>query len=69
MKRDDFIYKLKELISEYEDDVYYLEEMIDDWEKHDDPCSDPGLQYEKELEVDRSFKSIIQFVKDNESIK
>ena len=52
---------LKDLIYEYEDLCSDLDYMADAWEG-DDPCaaaeSDPGLQYEKSMEIDQKVDEI-----------
>ena len=60
---NDKIYKLKQLISEYEDETRELSEMIDRWSHYDDPSSDPGLQYEQELKVEDAYNQIVEFTK------
>lgn len=60
---EDKIYKLKSLIRDYEELKEELSTMIDLWNNHDDPMSDPGLQYEKECEVDKAYKAITEFAK------
>ncbi len=60
--REDKIYKLKILILDYEREKETLSEMVQSW-KEGDPMSDPGLQYEQELEVDKAYKAIIDYVK------
>lgn len=61
--REDKIYKLKSLIRDYEELKNNLHIMIDLWNNHDDSMSDPGLQYEKECEVDKAYKKITEFAK------
>lgn len=63
--RAEKIKKLKSLIRDYEYLTQELSQMIDLWENHDDPTSDPGLQYEKECEIDRAYLDISDFVKNN----
>lgn len=63
MSREDMIIELKSLIREYEDLNEELSSMYEMWDKHDDPASDPGLQYEKETEVDKSYNAIREFAK------
>lgn len=63
LSRERTIYKLKELISEYEEEVRELEQMCRQWNDHDDPGSDPGLQYEQECKVDKMYQEVIQFAK------
>lgn len=65
MYREDIIYKLKELISDYEYEKRVLTDMIDSWNNHDDPESDPGLQYEQEYIVDNAYNAIVEFTKKN----
>lgn len=63
MTRQDKIYKLKELISIHEHESYELTRMRERWNDHDDPGSDPGLQYEQELIVEKSYYKIIEYIK------
>ena len=60
--REDNIYNLKSLIRDYEELAEELANMIDNW-NDGDPTSDPGLQYEKELEMDKAYNKIIEFAK------
>lgn len=61
-KREDIIYDLKERISDYEDALEELREILNPWDNVD-PGFDPGLQYEKELEVDRAFNKLVELCK------
>jgi hypothetical protein len=61
MTYNDNIRELKSLIEDYESETRRLEEMIDLWENHDDPCSDPGLQYEQENKAEAAYNKIVKF--------
>ena len=63
----DKIQELKELIEEYEDLQEELGEMADDWDSDDEEaiaCSDPGLQFAKELEIEAVYNSIKQLAEE-----
>lgn len=55
------IQQLKSLINDYDMLSQELENMVFLWEKHDDPMSDPGLQFEKECEVEAAYLKIVNF--------
>lgn len=63
MNREDTIYKLKQLISDYQEEQQTLSEMIDAWNDFDDPGSDPGLQFEQEMVVKSAYNKIVEFAK------
>lgn len=65
MTQEQIIDRLKWLIQDWEEEVQCLEEMVDNWENHDDPGSDPGLQFEQEMKIERHWKEIADFCKDN----
>ncbi len=57
------IRKLKELIGYYDEEKEELESMQKRWEEHDDPGSDPGLQYEQEHKVIKAYNNVIVHAK------
>ena len=65
MNNEDIIYRLKSLISDWEQEKENLDNMIRDWEEYDDPGSDPGLQYEQEMKVEECWNELSKFCKDN----
>ena len=65
MNNEDIIYRLKSLISEWENEKENLDNMRRDWEEYDDPGSDPGLQYEQEMKVEECWNELSKFCKDN----
>jgi len=52
---------LESLISDYKEEQRKLVDMIDLWENHGDPGSDPGLQYEQENIISESYNKIKEF--------
>lgn len=60
---EDIIYELKYLIKSWERSKEILKEMIEDWKEYDDPGSDPGLQYEQEMEVEKRWEKIKEYCK------
>ena len=60
--KEDKIYKLKSLIRDYEEESEKLTEMLQLWEEGD-PMSDPGLQYEQGGKIDKAYKKIIDYAK------
>lgn len=65
MNNEDIIYKLKSLISDWENEKENLHNMVSDWEEYDDPGSDPGLQFEQEMKVEKCWDKLSKFCKDN----
>jgi hypothetical protein len=65
MNNKDIIYRLKSLISEWENEKENLDNMVRDWEEYDEPTSDPGLQYEQEMKVEECWNELSKFCKDN----
>jgi hypothetical protein len=63
MTRTDKAEHLKFLISNFLYEARELEDMVNRWEKHDDPGSDPGLQYEQEMKMDNEWKELVNFAK------
>lgn len=63
MSREDNIYILKQFIEDYEDESRELTEMVYRWNHYDDPGSDPGLQYEQEMKVEKAYNKIVEFIK------
>ena len=57
------IRKLKNLISDYEEERDELSAMVSRWEDHDDPGSDPGLQYEQENRVAKAYNRVVEYAK------
>lgn len=57
------IKKLTDLIEEFNDEQRRLVEMRHQWEDHDDPTSDPGLQFEQECRVEKAFKNVVEYAK------
>jgi hypothetical protein len=64
MNREEIIYHLEHLIKEYKYECSVLEDMLECWEQHDDPGSDPGLQYEQEMVIDEKWNKIQSFCKE-----
>lgn len=62
---DDRIVILKSMIQDYEESLDDLHEMIMAWEFHDDPNCDPGLQYEKGMEVEELYDEIKNYCLQN----
>ncbi len=60
MTRQSFIDRLQTAINDYQSLHHELREMISDWDDHGDPASDPGMQFEKECEIDRAFTEILR---------
>ena len=60
---EDKIRTLKDLISEYEDEVSILDDMNYSWENYGDPGSDPGLQFEQAMKIESAYKEIVEFTK------
>lgn len=58
----DHIRALNWLIREYEEDSDELHRMIDLWDNHDDPMSDPGLQFEQSEKVEQKYKKVIKYL-------
>ena len=57
----DKIQELKELIEEYEELREELDEMSDSWDSgspEEMAVNDPGLQYEKEMEIEAVYNTI-----------
>jgi len=65
MYNEDIIYRLKNLISDWEDEKQNLDNMVESWEQYDDPGSDPGLQYEQEMKVEECWNELSKFCKEN----
>jgi hypothetical protein len=65
MDRTEIIYNLKSLIDDFESESETLSNMIDNWSNHNDPMSDPGLQYEQEMLVDKCWNDLVIFCKNN----
>lgn len=65
MHSGDIIRTLKALIRDWEYENQYLEDMIADWEEHNDPGSDPGLQYEQEMKVEKCWNELSKFCKEH----
>lgn len=63
MNHDNNIYKLQSLIFDYYEVKEDLTGMIDTWNYCQDPTSDPGLQYEKECELDSAYAKVVEFAK------
>jgi hypothetical protein len=63
MSRTDKAEHLKFLISNFLYEARELEDMVNRWKKHDDPGSDPGLQYEQEMKMDEEWKELVNFAK------
>lgn len=55
--------QLKWLIEGFEEENEKLDQMIDCWNKYDDPGSDPGLQYMQGKAVKKAYNKIIEFAK------
>ena len=64
MNSEDIIYRLKNLISDWEDEKQNLDNMVESWEQYDDPGSDPGLQYEQEMKVEECWNELSKFCKE-----
>ncbi len=56
------IRELKWLIEDFENVNLELVDMVSSWEVHGDPGSDPGLQYEKEMEREEAYNKIKAFI-------
>lgn len=56
--------KLKSLISDYENERSYLREMADQWEKYDDPGSDPGIQYSQAEIIEKSYNDLKNYIEE-----
>jgi hypothetical protein len=54
--------KLKALISDYETEKSYLSDMADQWEKYDDPGSDPGIQFSQAEVVEKSYNNLKDYI-------
>ena len=65
MYSENIIYRLKNLISDWEDEKQNLDNMVESWEQYDDPGSDPGLQYEQEMKVEECWNELSKFCKEN----
>lgn len=65
--------RLKNLIEEYGDARQDLDNMAHNWsngDAYDQACSDPGLQYAKELECEVMYENIVELcqeIADSES--
>ena len=59
------VQNLSIMLSIIEEEKRLLDEMVDNWNEHDDPCSDPGLQYEKEMEIHHLLTQFKIYVNEN----
>ena len=59
------VQNLSIMLSIIEEEKRLLDEMIDNWNEHDDPCSDPSLQYEKEMEIYHLLAQFKIYVNEN----
>ena len=64
MTNEDKIRSLQSLINEFVMEQQELILMIENWNNHDDPCSDPGLQFEQEELVNNVYNKIKDFAKE-----
>jgi hypothetical protein len=64
MRNIDKIYKLRNLINDYEYEVGVLDDMETSWNEYDDPGSDPGLQFEQSNKIEDSWNEIVEFCKE-----
>ena len=61
------IQELKDLIEEYEELLRESERMSDAWDNGDEcdqATNDPGLQFEKDMEIDSKYEEILNFCKE-----
>lgn len=59
------VQNLSIMLSIIEDESRLLREMVDNWNDYEDPCSDPGLQYEKEMEIHHLLVQFKIYVNEN----
>ena len=57
------IQELKSLISDYEEELELLEDIVYEWENYSEPASDPSLQFEQSLIIQESYEKIVEFTK------
>ena len=57
------IQKLEQLIEEFNEEYYVMEQMQINWDEYDDPLSDPGLQFEQGEKVNGLYDEIRNFAR------
>lgn len=61
---EEIIRNLKNLIHEYEHEREVLSNMVYSWEEFSEPSSDPALQYEQEMIVEKCWDELSKFCKE-----
>lgn len=62
MGNEDIIRRLKVLVDNYEELRSELIQLEEQWENEDDPTADPGLQYEKGVQVQNAYEELQNFM-------